>query len=76
MTVKMGFADMRGEYDSEESEGQQVLRHLKAIVAWHATADSLSLVYRTWKDVSDGMLPNFCRFSGDYPNLKEPKPFG
>ena len=31
-----GFADMRGEY--EESEGQQVLRHLKA---WHAAAVGL-----------------------------------
>jgi hypothetical protein len=34
-----GFADMRGEY--EESEGQQVLRHLKGIVAWHAAAVGL-----------------------------------
>ncbi|KIJ93904.1 hypothetical protein K443DRAFT_12519 [Laccaria amethystina LaAM-08-1] len=33
------LADMRGEF--YESEGQQVLRHLQAIVAWHAAAKSL-----------------------------------
>jgi hypothetical protein len=49
---EMRSADMRGEYD--KSQGQQAVRHLKAIVAWHAAA--VGLLDRRFRDVTQHYL--------------------
>jgi len=47
-----GPADMLCE--PGESEGRQVLRHLKVIVAWYAAATTL--LARRFRDVDDGLV--------------------
>jgi hypothetical protein len=60
-----GFTDMRGEY--EKSEGQQVLRHLKGIVAWHAAGVSL-LDGRFRRDITQRLVVGLVEVTPNEPN--------
>ena len=58
---------MRREPDSDESEGQAVLWHLEAIVAWHAAATSL--LDRRYRHVAQNFVVELVEVTSNKPNL-------